>query len=118
VQGPGVFLTNLGIELRCVVDPSAPAILDADHRVFVNWETYYFSRDAARSAFLQAPHELAGLVTDPVSRKRFRPTADSPRRDRGDHPFYFESEETATAFDADPERYETPMIGMLPKEDR
>ena len=116
MQGPAIWLTNLGIELQCVVDPAAPALLDADHRAFVNWESYYFSGESAMTAFLQAPHEFAGFVTDPVSRVRFQPTVDSPRRDRGDRPFYFESTETMTAFDADPERYETPMIGMVSKE--
>ena len=115
MQGPETWLNILGIGLQCVVDPESVALVDADHRAFVNWEIYYFSNDATMTAFLQSPHEFAGLVTDPVSRERFQPSANSPRRDRGDHPFYFESEETLALFDVDPESYEIVMIGMREK---
>lgn len=115
MQGPEVWLTQLGIELACVVDPPAPARLDAEHRVFVNLETYYLSQPAAVTAFRQTPWEFSGPLTDPVSRARFVPTADSPRRERGDRTFFFESDATLAEFDADPAAYEVPMIGMVPK---
>jgi len=117
VQGPEVWLKELGIELACVVDPASPALLDPEHRVFVNWETYYLSRDAAVTAFRQTPWEFSGPVTDPVSRARFVPTAASPRRERGDRLFLFENGETLARFDADPAAYEMPMIGMVPKDE-
>jgi hypothetical protein len=115
VQGPEIWLNTLGVKLPCAVDPQSAARLDAEHRVFVNWETYFVSDPAAMAAFREAPWEFCGLVTDPVSRVRFRPTPSSPRRDRGDRPFFFHSDATVAAFDAGPEAYEKPMIGMVPK---
>ncbi len=115
MQGPEVWLTELGIELQCAVDPTARAMLDVEHRVFVNWETYYLSRDAAVTAFRQTPWEFTGPVTDPVSRERFQPSADSPRRDAEERTFFFESEATLAKFDADPASYETLMVGMVAK---
>jgi YHS domain-containing protein len=115
VQGPEIWLNALGVTLPCAVDPQAQARLDVAHGAFVNWESYFVSGPAALAAFRQAPWEYCGVVTDPVSRARFRPTADSPRRDRGDRPFFFESEATLAAFGADPEKYEAPMIGMVAK---
>ena len=114
MQGPEIWLDRLGVKLACAVDPESAAHLDADHRAFVNWETYFFSGPEAKAAFRQAPWEFCGLVTDPVSRVRFRPTARSPRRDREDRSFFFESDATVAKFDAGPEMYEKPMIGMVP----
>ena len=73
VQGPEFYLNQLGVTVKCVVDPSRDAILDEAHRVFVNWETYYMCDDAAVKTFTAAPWKYAGTVTDPVSRERFRP---------------------------------------------
>jgi YHS domain-containing protein len=114
VQGPEIWLNALQVRLPCAVDPEAPAAIDVEHRALVNWEAYFVSGPAALAAFRQAPWEYCGVVTDPVSRARFRPSESSPRRDRGDHPFFFENEATLAAFDENPESYETPRIGMVP----
>ncbi len=110
VQGPEIYLNQLGVTVKCVVDPSRDAILDEAHRVFVNWETYYLCDDAAVKTFTAAPWKYAGTVTDPVSRERFRPDGGSPTARHGDRVFYFQSAEHAATFTADPEAYATPIV--------
>ena len=114
MKGPEEYLVPLGITLQCAVNPEATAILDVEHRIFVNYETYYVSTLAAREAFLAAPYAYAGRVTDPVSSKRFVPSETSPRQDYGGRVFLFTGEESAAKFARAPGDYATPMITMVP----
>lgn len=115
MQGPEKYLNELGVRIPCAVDPARPAILDAAHRAFVNYEVYFFSNDANMNKFIAAPYKYTGRVTDPVTRERFVPTADSPRRSYGGRLFYFASAQTATTFDADQMKYGNLMPGMREK---
>ncbi len=112
MQGPERFLTDLHLSLPCAVIPGAPARLDADHRVFVNYETYYVSSPDSKASFLVQPHRYTGLLTDPVTLERFRPGESSPRRRHDGHLFYFASESTALEFDDTPVLYSTPRLAM------
>jgi YHS domain-containing protein len=112
VKGPEPYLNDLGIAVACAVHPDREAVIDAAHRVFVNYETFYLSDAATRARFEAAPHEYAGKLTDPVSRARFIPSAGSPRREVGERVFLFASAETAARFDEDPERYATLSFSM------
>ena len=113
VQGPETYLNQLGIHLACAVDSSREAILDEAHRAFVNYEAYYFSSDEAKRTFAAAPYRYTGKVTDPVSRERFIPTAESPSRTFNGRLFYFETDTTVAAFDANRDKYGTPMPMMM-----
>lgn len=110
VQGPEIWLNQLGIEVPCVVDPARMATLDEAHRVFVNYETYYLADAAALASFGQAPWQYCGLLTDPVSGERFQPTAESPRHDHGNRQFYFASKGNFDTFVGDPAAYATPVV--------
>lgn len=112
MQSPEFFLNNLGITVNCVVDPSRPALLDEKHRVFVNWETYFLSSDAALAKFRADPLKYVGTVTDPVTRERFRPTRRHTRIDHEGRIIWFAKAENAARFRAGPEAYVPPMIGM------
>jgi len=116
VQGPDTYLNALGISLECAVHADRPAVLDTDHRIFVNWEAFYVSDAGARAEFLEAPYRFAGRLTDPVSRERFLAGETSPRRDYGERIYYFASAQTLARFDADPDAYAMPMPGMMEKE--
>ena len=113
MQGPDTYLRDLGISLACPVHPERPAVIDAEHRAFVNWEAYYFSDAQARAEFADAPLHFAGRLTDPVTHRRFVATDASPRRDYGERVYYFASDQTVARFDADPDAYATPMPGMV-----
>ena len=112
MQDPGAYLDSIGVELRCPVRPAEPAVLDAGHRALVNHETFFFSDTAALAAFRERPLDYVGLLSDPVSGKRFPPTIASPRLEYHSRPYYFESEASRSAFAADPARYATPQRPM------
>jgi YHS domain-containing protein len=110
VQGPEIWLNQLGVEVPCVVAPEQMAVLDEAHRVFVNYETYYLSSLEAKQAFAHEPWRFTGLVTDPVSTVRFQPAPSSPTVSQAGRLFYFSSPETAKAFADDPVAYATPVV--------
>lgn len=112
MQSPEIFLNDLGISVACVVDPDKPALLDEAHRVFINWETYFVSSDEALAEFRADPLKYVGTVTDPVTRERFRPKAASPRVEHEGRLIWFAKAENMTRFQAGPEAFIPPMIGM------
>ncbi len=114
MQGPGQYLLALGIELTCVVHPERPAVIDAHHRMFVNYDTYYFSGADALESFAAAPHNYIGVLTDPVTQERFSPVAGSPRRTTGDRMFYFASSGSAARFDEAPVDFAATAPAMVP----
>ena len=101
--------------LKCAVNPSRDALIDASHRAFLNHEVYYVSDDEALKSFVSAPFRYSGKVTDPVSLSRFQPTGSSPVRSFGGRLFYFASNETVVKFDSDPRLYGTPKPTMHEK---
>ncbi len=112
MQGPEVFLNNLGLSVNCVVNIKEKAQIDEKHRVFVNWETYYLSNNQALKKFKKSAYEYTGKLTDPVNQSRFQPTKESPARIIDGRYFYFQNQENALAFDDDPEGFITPVVGM------
>ncbi len=88
------------------------ALLDARHRVFVNWETYYLSSDENLAKFRADPLKYVGTVTDPVTRERFRPDRKHTRLEHEGRIIWFAKPENAERFRAGPEAYVPPMIGM------
>jgi len=114
VQSPEVYLNQLNVTVKCAVDSDRDAILDVAHRVFVNWETFYFSSEDAQKRFQETPERFAGKLTNPVTRKRFELTAGFHRREHDGRTFYFPDASSLRAFDSDPSMYATPMIAMRP----
>jgi hypothetical protein len=115
VQGPEFFLNQLEITVPCVVDPKLPARLDPEHRVFLNWETYYLSDDSALAAFRADPALFSGPVTNPVTRERFQPTARSIRLEHGGRIFLFPDDAAAATFASMPDSFVTPKVPMMMK---
>jgi len=115
VQGPDRYLTDMGATFSCVVHSDQLAIIDARHRAFVNYEVYYFSSDEALQAFVAEPWKYTGRVTDPITRERFVPSQQSPRRSFGGRLFYMMTEENAATFDQDPAKYGMPHPTMHAK---
>lgn len=112
MQGPEKYLNELGISLPCAVDPTQSARLDGEHRVFVNYETYYLSSAAALKTFRASPYAYSGSLTDPVTWERFQPDGTSPRREHEGRTFFFAGQTSVADFDADPAAYATAMLTM------
>ncbi len=110
MQGPEIWLNQLNLTVACVVDPAQDALLDEAHRVFVNYETYYLSSDAALQTFVEQPWRYTGLVTDPVSHERFQPDGKSLTTALDGRLFYFETAVNAKTFGQDPAAHATPVV--------
>lgn len=110
MQGPEIWLKAIGVELPCAVDPAEPAVLDEQHRIFINYETYFVSGPEARETFLKAPWKYTGPVTDPVSKQRFTPDDRSLRLDHLGRTFYFRSAETVVAFQGAADSLAVPVV--------
>jgi YHS domain-containing protein len=78
----------------------------------VNWEVYFFSDAVAKARFDAESLTYCGLVTDPVTKTRFRPDAGSPTAEYNSRLYYFMNESTATKFREDAERLADPSYSM------
>jgi len=118
VQDPEVYLNNLDISFSCVVRDGEPAVVDADHRRFVNWEVFFFSSTDAANEFAADPIRYCGFLTDPVTRIGFRPDGRSPRVEHNGRPYYFLSDSTMAVFKTMPDSLAVPRPKMLKMNDQ
>jgi len=113
VQDPEFFLNQLGVQLSCVVDTSQPAVIDSTHRISIGYETFFVASDQARREFESDIVRYCGILTDPVTKARFRPTQDSPRERYNDREYYFASDNSRRMFGAMPDMYADPAYRMI-----
>ncbi len=106
------MLVRKGLTVPCYFDPTRNAVLDDEHMVRVNYEIYLFSDTEKRARFLDDPVGYCGLVTDPVSKRRFRPSESSRRCEEGGVVWFFASRHTYRRFQSNPERYRLPGYRM------
>ncbi len=114
VQDVPAVLNRKGLAFACYMDPSRPAICDSDHAVRINYETYLFADGAARERFLGDIVGFCGMLTDPVTKRRFRPGAGSPYHEDAATGvrYWFESPDSFELFLAMPEVYRLPGYKM------
>ena len=112
VKDPDMYLNALDISLGCAVAQNEPAVVDASHRRFVNWEIFFFSDQERMARFEEDPLRYCGIVTDPVTKTRFRPHASSPRSDYRGRPYFFSSDSTLAVFRGMPETFADPLVEM------
>ena len=108
MQDVPVFVERKGLSFRDYLDVRQPAIIDAEHCVRLNYEAYFFGNLWTREQFVSDPTVYCGLLTDPVSKRRFRPSESSPRASHEEVTYYFESESNRATFEADPAAFKLP----------
>jgi YHS domain-containing protein len=113
VQDPQIQLKELGLPIPDPIDPSKSAVLDPEHRSYVNYETFFFADEADRRRFEADPTASCGILTDPVSKERFRPGSGSPRGTFNGRPYYFVSEANKAAFEKNPEAFALPNYDSI-----
>jgi YHS domain-containing protein len=113
VQDPEIFLTGLALEIPSVMDERRKAVLDVAHRSFVNHETFFFADEEEKRRFDADPVRYCGIVTDPVTKQRFRPGADSPRVDHAGRPYFFYTQASLETFRGMPGMYAQPSLEMI-----
>ena len=94
---PKALLRN-GLVFPCYMDPSQTAIIDAAYAVSVNYETYLFATSTARETFRGDVVLYCGLLTDPVTKQRFRPDDCSPRIKHEGVLYFFEGQDQYAMF--------------------
>lgn len=105
MQDPEVFIVQEGIALRDPIDPTRPAVIDSAHCSFVNYELFFFADGENKSRFEREPWRWCGLVTDPVTQRRFRPAPGAFLWTYGGRPYYFQSDGALAAFKATPDSF-------------
>ena len=116
MQDPETYLNQLGVGLFGAVDEDASAVLDSEHRSYVNWEVFFFSSPSRREQFEADPLAYCGVLTDPVTKTRFRPDKDSPKIDYDGRPYYFASAASMESFKAMPAALAQPSLEMRKKD--
>lgn len=113
MQDPEIQLRELGIEVPDLIDPKRKAVLDAQHRSFVNYETFYFADDGDKRRFDADPTASCGILTDPVTKRRFRPASDAPRATFAGRIYLFIDEAGKAEFLKSPESFARPNYDAI-----
>ena len=90
-------------------------MVDNMHRTSIGYETFFLSDEDAKRRFDGNVTKYCGILTDPVTKHRFRPHRESPRTLHGDRRYFFASDSTREIFAMMPEMYADPAYMMLPK---
>jgi len=88
-------------------------VISNDTRRFVNWEVFYFSDRAAVARFDRAPSRYCTVLTDPVTRARFRPGPDARHLSFDGREWYFPSDSSRAVFAAAPDSFRVPVLSMV-----
>jgi YHS domain-containing protein len=99
-------LVHLQRALWDPVDPSRLGSIEADLLWHVNGEAYRFADKRNLRRFMEHPTNWCGILRDPVSGCRFRPSNHSPEAYWVNGPYFFESDSTKRVFLEDPARYQ------------
>ncbi len=113
MQDPQIQLQQLGITLPDLLDPGKSAVLDAAHRSFVNYETFFFADEADKRRFDADPTGTCGVLTDPVTKQRFRPGSDVPRGEFDGRTYFFLTAENKATFDKSPGTFARPNYDAI-----
>jgi YHS domain-containing protein len=100
-----MYMNALGLSVQCPVNPKEKAVVNAQLRAYVNHEIYFFSNEKAMKRFRKDPLKYCGLLTDVVTKTRFRPTKKSPKTEYMMRPYYFTSDSTLLAFKSMPDSF-------------
>ena len=106
------MLVRKGVRLRGYFDDRREAVLDEAHMVRLNYEAFFFARPENRAVFLRDPLLYCGLLTDPVSKARFRPVHAGWSSEHEGVRYFFESDATLARFRARPAAYVRPGWSM------
>jgi YHS domain-containing protein len=113
VQDPQIQLKDLGLAVPDALDPGKAAVLDAAHRSFVNYETYFFADEDDKRRFDADPSASCGILTDPITKERFRPGSDSPRGSFGGRTYVFFTAANKATFEKTPEAFAFPNYDKI-----
>ena len=112
VQDPVPHVLKNELSFQCAVNSGESATIDPAYMRQVNWETFFFSDSSAMNEFDSDPIKYCGILTDPISRQRFRAGVESPHSQFDGRNFYFWSDSSKQKFDMMPAMYSAPNLTM------
>src|SRR5262245_11154121 len=115
VEDPERYLNELGVTVPDFFDTTRSAVLEFATRSRVTCETFFFAVQAEKERFDGDPTRYVGLLVDPVNKIRFQPSAQSPRFDYNNRPFFFSSDSTRAMFAATPDSFAVARGRMMPR---
>ncbi len=104
-EDPEQYLEARHVTVPCAVEPGKTAKIDKTLTARLNYEIFMFSSRTARRTFDKNPIGYCGLLTDPVTQKRFQPQQSSPQTAYKNRRYFFLSDSTRTAFLATPDSF-------------
>jgi YHS domain-containing protein len=99
---PEKFVKELG---KCPMNPNGGAKVAANTRVVLNNDLFYFCCPNCVNGFKGAGAAKVAELTDPVTKKAFKPSADSPRAEVKGQIYLFASAESKAEFEKDSAKY-------------
>lgn len=102
------FVRRAELVFQDYLDSRRAAVIDAAHCVRLNYEAFFFADAWERERFRSDPLLYCGLLTDPISRRRFLPNADSPRTTFEGVTYFFEDARYRELFEEAPEQFRLP----------
>ena len=105
MKSPEKYIDELHLTVPDLVEPGKPARVDANQRIWIGHDIFYFVDAQAKATFVANPLRFAKNLTDPVTLKRFAPGPHSPKMTFNERPFYFADSRTFARFKANPDSF-------------
>jgi len=102
--------------LPCWFNLTRPAVLDAEHRTTIGYESFFFSDSTSKARFDSDITSYCGVLTDPVTKQRFRPDHINPKMVYNQQVYFFATQANLQKFEGMPDMYALPHFEMLPKD--
>jgi YHS domain-containing protein len=102
VKDPERALASLGLQFPSL-SGAAEARQDSTTRIWIGHDLFYFADRASRDRFGRDPLAQIRALTDPVTQRRFHPTAASPQLSYHGRRYFFESDSTRGVFRGRPD---------------
>lgn len=105
VRDPEAWLKDKGVVLKCVVEPTKPAVFKVSHRSLIGKDWFFFSSSMAKRKFDANPLSYVSALSDPVTHARFKLTRNPLKLAYKGTTFYFPDPASRALFAALPDSY-------------
>ena len=105
MQSPEKYIDELHLTVPDLVMTGKPARIDANQRIWIGHDLFYFVNDQAKATFAANPLRFAKRLTDPVTLNRFAPDLHSPKMGYNGRNYYYADANTFARFEAHPDSF-------------
>jgi YHS domain-containing protein len=105
VKSPEKYIDEMHLTVPDLVEPGKPARIDANQRIWIGHDIFYFADAQAKATFAANPFRYAMRLTDPVTLERFPAGPGSPKMIYDGRPYFFAASNTFARFKAHPDSF-------------